>query len=83
MKMAVFWVAAPCSLSLMMEATSTSKTLVNFYQITRRNNPEDSDIHLRQYCYDQAQNGGLRTSFNLPGISNCTGLLLLSIVDFP
>jgi hypothetical protein len=30
---------------LMMEAASTSETSVNFYQTTRRNNPEDS--HLR------------------------------------
>jgi hypothetical protein len=30
-----------------MEAVSTSKTSVNFYQTTRRNNPEDS--HLRKY----------------------------------
>jgi hypothetical protein len=29
----------------MMEAARTSETLVNFYQTTRRNNPEDS--HLR------------------------------------
>jgi hypothetical protein len=35
--MAVFWVVAPCSLvavyviALMMEAASTSETLVNFY----------------------------------------------------
>jgi hypothetical protein len=27
---------------LMMEAASTSETSVNFYQTTRRNNPEDS-----------------------------------------
>jgi hypothetical protein len=31
----------------MMEAARTSKTLVNFYQITRRYNPKDS--HLRTY----------------------------------
>jgi hypothetical protein len=30
----------------MMEAARTSETLVNFYQTTRRNNPEDS--HLRK-----------------------------------
>jgi hypothetical protein len=43
MKMAVFWVIAPCSLvALMMEAARTSETLVNFYQITRRYNPEDN-----------------------------------------
>jgi hypothetical protein len=49
-KMAVFWVVAPCCLSiiraiaLMMEATRTSETLVNFYQTIRRYNPEDSQI---------------------------------------
>jgi hypothetical protein len=31
---------------LMMEAARTSETLVNFYQTTRRYNPEDS--HLRR-----------------------------------
>jgi hypothetical protein len=57
MKMAVFWVAAPCILvevyrrfrdiviALMMEAASTSETSVNFYQITRRYNAEDSHHH--------------------------------------
>jgi hypothetical protein len=34
--MAVFWIVA-----LMMEAASTSETLVNFYQTTRRYNPEE------------------------------------------
>jgi hypothetical protein len=29
----------------MMEAPSTSVTSVNFYQISRRNNPEDSHLH--------------------------------------
>jgi hypothetical protein len=38
MKMAVFWVV------VMMEAASTSETLVNIYQSTRRNNPEDSHL---------------------------------------
>jgi hypothetical protein len=33
---------------LMMEAASTSETLVNFYQITRRYNPEDSHLRTRQ-----------------------------------
>jgi hypothetical protein len=32
-------------IALMMEAARTSETLVNFYQTTRRYNPEDS--HLR------------------------------------
>jgi hypothetical protein len=47
--MAVFWVAL-CSLAiiLMMEAASTSETSVNFYQTTRRNNPEDSHFHTRR-----------------------------------
>jgi hypothetical protein len=47
MKMAVFSVVAPYSLVvLMMEATRTSKTSVNFYQTTRRNNPEDSHLQI-------------------------------------
>jgi hypothetical protein len=33
------------SVTLMMEAASTSETSVNFYQTTRRNNPEDSHLH--------------------------------------
>jgi hypothetical protein len=42
-KVAIFWVVGPCSLiALMMEAAITSETLVNFYQTTRRKNPEDS-----------------------------------------
>jgi hypothetical protein len=31
----------------MMEATNTSETSVNFYQSTRRYNPEDSQLHPR------------------------------------
>jgi hypothetical protein len=34
-------------IALMMEAPSTSETLVNFYQTTRRNIPEDN--HLRTH----------------------------------
>jgi hypothetical protein len=34
----------------MMEAARTSETLVNFYQTTRRYNPEDS--HLWIYIYE-------------------------------
>jgi hypothetical protein len=37
--MAVFWVIA-----LMMAAARTSETLANFYQTTRRYNPEDSNL---------------------------------------
>jgi hypothetical protein len=59
MKMAVFWVVAPCSvvevyrrfrdscckaIALMMEAVSTSETSVNFYHTTRRNSPEDGHL---------------------------------------
>jgi hypothetical protein len=32
-------------IDLMMEAVSTSETSVNFYEITRRNIPEDSHIY--------------------------------------
>jgi hypothetical protein len=31
-----------------MEAASASETSVNFYQTTRRNNPEDNHLHLRR-----------------------------------
>jgi hypothetical protein len=34
------------AIALMMEAVSTSETSVNFYQITQRNNPEDSHLQL-------------------------------------
>jgi hypothetical protein len=58
MKMAVFWVDAPCSpvkftdvsevldasIVRAKEAASTSGMSVNFYQTTWRNNPEDSHI---------------------------------------
>jgi hypothetical protein len=61
MKIAVFWVVAPCSLVEVYqrfrgpcclhhqgdEVARTSETLVNFYQTTRRYNPEDS--HLRTH----------------------------------
>jgi hypothetical protein len=33
-------------IALMMEAASTSETPVNVYQTTRRNNQEDSHIHI-------------------------------------
>jgi hypothetical protein len=41
MKMAVFCVASLLLIALMMEAVRASETSVNFYQTTRRNNPED------------------------------------------
>jgi hypothetical protein len=34
------------AIALMMEAASTSETSINFYQTTRRNNPEDSHLHV-------------------------------------
>jgi hypothetical protein len=47
--MVVFWVVAPRSLHAiaLMEAASTSETLVNFFQSTQRNNPEEG--HLRTH----------------------------------
>jgi hypothetical protein len=45
-KVAVFWVVAPFNV-LLIEAANTSETSVNFYQTTRRNNPEDSHLHTR------------------------------------
>jgi hypothetical protein len=44
MKIAVFW-----AIALMMEAARTSETLVNFYQTTRRFNPEDSNLHTHRH----------------------------------
>jgi hypothetical protein len=32
----------------MMEAASTSETLINFYQTTQRNNPQDSHLHIHR-----------------------------------
>jgi hypothetical protein len=36
-----------CDIALVMQAASTSETSVNFYQDTRRNNPEDNHLHAR------------------------------------
>jgi hypothetical protein len=54
--MTVFWDVA-LGTTLMMEAASTSETLVNFYQTTWCNIPEDSHLHachhenLKSHCY--------------------------------
>jgi hypothetical protein len=40
----------------MMEAASTSETLVNFYQTTWRNIPEDSHLHTRRRENLKSQN---------------------------
>jgi hypothetical protein len=53
----VFWNVATRSLTeidrrfiaLMMEAVSTSETLVNFCETTRRNIPEDSHLYTRRH----------------------------------
>jgi hypothetical protein len=46
MKVAVFWVAALASMiraiAMMMETARTFETLVNFYQTTRRYNPNSA-----------------------------------------
>jgi hypothetical protein len=34
---------------LLMETSSTSEMSVNFYQTTRRNNPDDSHLHTRRH----------------------------------
>jgi hypothetical protein len=46
----VFWDVSSIirAIALMMVAASTSETSVNFYQTTRRSNPEDSHIHTRR-----------------------------------
>jgi hypothetical protein len=62
-KISVFWVVAPCNLVEVYQRfggscclhhpgdeSRTSETLVNFYQTTRRYNPEDS--HLRTHEFD-------------------------------
>jgi hypothetical protein len=59
--MAAFWVVAAWKkftdvsevltasiIRAMMEAARTSETLVNFYQTTRRYNPEESCLHTRR-----------------------------------
>jgi hypothetical protein len=47
-----------------MEAARTSETLVNFYQITRRYNPEDSHP-LKEHCLLFYTRGLLRDSHQL------------------
>jgi hypothetical protein len=40
---------------MMMEAASTSETLVNFYQITQCNKPENSHFHIH-HCENLKSN---------------------------
>jgi hypothetical protein len=42
--------------ALMMEAASISETSVNFYQTTRRNIPEDSDIQVLSKTKESQKN---------------------------
>jgi hypothetical protein len=44
-KVSLFKRARGLLIALMIEAVSTSETSVNFYQTTRRDNPEDSHLH--------------------------------------
>jgi hypothetical protein len=46
--------------ALMMEAVSTSKTSVNFYQTTRRNNTEDSRLYVKTSFFLFIAHCGLR-----------------------
>jgi hypothetical protein len=38
-------------IALVMEAARTSETLVNFYQTTRRYNPEDSHLGVKKFTH--------------------------------
>jgi hypothetical protein len=51
----------------MVEAANTSETLVNFYQTTRRYNPEDSHLrsHRRENLKSNLSLGNLTTLFQL------------------
>jgi hypothetical protein len=55
-------------IALMVEASNTSETLVNFYQTIRRNNPEDSHIHIRRRenlksCFSILNSVKIRSAF--------------------
>jgi hypothetical protein len=78
MKVVVFWVVpysmvedyqrlgGAFNIRAKMQAASTSETLVNFYQTTRCNNPEDSHL-VRDIVYESTILflGKLGSSFNL------------------
>jgi hypothetical protein len=79
-------------IALMMEAARTSETLVNFYQTTRRYNPEDSHLctHRRENLksYNAHLNDLLRPMVE-PKMSNVTtkqywrqSLLMLCLLDY-
>jgi hypothetical protein len=56
-------------IALMMEAARSSETLVNFYQTTRRYNPEDR--HLRTNRRENLKSY-LRNCFNIPKLQHNT-----------
>jgi hypothetical protein len=45
----------------MIEAASTSETLLNFYQTTWRNNPDDSHLHIH-HCENLKSHNGYNVS---------------------
>jgi hypothetical protein len=66
MKIAVFWLAAPCRLiALMMEAVQTSEALAKFYQSTWRYNPEDSNLQFFPYMPFCNRNSSINDRPNL------------------
>jgi hypothetical protein len=65
--MAVFWAVEEIlaasiirAIALTMEGASTSERSVNFYQTTRRNNPENSHLYTRR-----RETSNLTTAFSL------------------
>jgi hypothetical protein len=56
-------------IALMMETARTSETLVNFYQTTRRNNREDSNLRCRVCLLQMA---------NAVFVKSASGLVLRS-----
>jgi hypothetical protein len=52
-------------IALMMETASTSETSRNFYQTTRRNNPEDSHLRTHRRENLKSQRGRLKRRLTL------------------
>jgi hypothetical protein len=61
------------AIALMMEAAGTSETLVNFYQSTRRYNPEDS--HLRTHHRKNLK------SYSFHFVSDIKSIFALSVMS--
>jgi hypothetical protein len=55
------------SIALMMEAASISETSVNFYQTTRRNNPEDKPFSTSTFSPQISQTGSLLHKLSVLG----------------